>query len=126
LDFDTTLVEKVMKVHGANYYSVKSASDFKKRLDEEFEYLVTPLVFDLSLKFDAVGYEIEKVFYLLSLMHFNLNKNKKKVFGSPEADAATGVLMKVGTMFPSPQDEEGRAKGIFYLFFCSSFFLYDI
>jgi len=50
-----------MKVAGSNYYSVKSAAEFKKRLDTEFEYMVTPLVFDLTVKFEAVGYEIEKV-----------------------------------------------------------------
>jgi len=50
-----------MKVAGSNYYSVKSAAEFKKRLDTEFEFMVTPLVFDLTVKFEAVGYEIEKV-----------------------------------------------------------------
>lgn len=50
-----------MKVQGANYAAVKTPAEFKKRLDEEFEYLVTPLVFDLQIKIDAIGYEIEKV-----------------------------------------------------------------
>ncbi len=92
VDFNTELVEKITKIKGANYYSVHSAPEFKKRMDDEFDYMVTPLVFDLRLRLDAPGYEIEKV------------------YGSPEADQATGELMKVNTLFPS-KAEEGRVKG---------------
>ena len=92
VDFNTELVESITKIKGANYYSVHSAGEFKKRMDNEFDFMVTPLVFDLRLKLDAPGYEIEKV------------------YGSPEADQATGELMKVNTLFPS-KAEEGQVKG---------------
>ena len=92
VDFNTQLVESITKIKGANYYSVHSAGEFKKRMDDEFDFMVTPLVFDLRLKLEAPGYEIEKV------------------YGSPEADQATGELMKVNTLFPS-QAEEGQIKG---------------
>jgi Ca-activated chloride channel family protein len=92
VDFNTELVNNITKIPGANYYSVHSAEEFKKRMDEEFDYMVTPLVFDLRLDLDADGYEIEKV------------------YGSPEADEATGQLMKVNTLFPS-KAEEGQVKG---------------
>ena len=92
LDFNTALVEGITKIKGANYYSVHSASEFKTRMNDEFDFMVTPLVFDLRLKLDAPGYEIEKV------------------YGSPEADQATGELMKVNTLFPS-KAEEGQVKG---------------
>ena len=92
VDFNTELVESVTKIKGANYYSVHSADEFTKRMDDEFDFMVTPLVFDLRLKLDAPGCEIEKV------------------YGSPEADQATGGLMKVNTLFPS-QAEEGQVKG---------------
>jgi Ca-activated chloride channel family protein len=92
VDFNTELVESITKIKGANYYSVHSADEFKKRMDDEFDFMVTPLVFDLRLKLDAPGYEIEKV------------------YGSPEADQATGELMKVNTLFPS-RAEEGQVKG---------------
>ena len=92
-DFNTELMESgIAKIKGANYYSVNSALQFKERMDEEFDFMVTPLVFDLRLKLDAPGYEIEKV------------------YGSPEADMATGELMKVNTLFPS-KAEEGQVKG---------------
>ena len=92
VDFNTALVEGITKIKGANYYSVHSASEFKTRMNDEFDFMVTPLVFDLRLRLDAPGYEIEKV------------------YGSPEADQATGELMKVNTLFPS-KAEEGQVKG---------------
>jgi Ca-activated chloride channel family protein len=92
VDFNSELVESISKIKGANYYSVHSASEFKTRMDDEFDFMVTPLVFDLKLKLDSPGYEIEKV------------------YGSPEADQATGELLKVNTLFPS-KSEAGQVKG---------------
>ena len=92
VDFNSELVEGITKIRGANYYSVHSAQEFRQRMDDEFDFMVTPLVFDLRLNLDAPGYEIEKV------------------YGSPEADLATGDLMRVNTLFPS-QAEEGAVRG---------------
>jgi Ca-activated chloride channel family protein len=92
VDFNTDLAEKITKVRGANYCSVHSAREFEERMDEEFEFMVTPLVFDLTLQLDSPGYRIERV------------------YGSPEADVATGEIMKVNTLFPS-RAEEGEVKG---------------
>jgi Ca-activated chloride channel family protein len=92
VDFNTEIIEYITKIRGANYYSVHSASQFNKRMDDEFEYMVTPLVFNLQLSLDATGYEIQKV------------------YGSPEADEATGEIMKVNTLFPSKR-EGGEVRG---------------
>jgi len=92
VDFNTELIEIITKMRGANYYSVHSAKEFKKRMDEEFEYMVTPLVFNLRLQLKAEGYKIEKV------------------YGSPEASEATGEIMKVNTLFPS-KTEGGETRG---------------
>ena len=92
VDFNTELVEYITKIRGANYYSVHSAKQFKERMDDEFEYMVTPLVFDLHLNLNATGYEIEKV------------------YGSPEAEEATGEIMRVKTLFPSKK-EDGETRG---------------
>ena len=94
VDFNTELVEKMTKIQGANYYSIHSAEEFKKRMDEEFDYMVTPLVFDLQLHLYASGYKIEKV------------------YGSPEADEATGEIMKVSTLFPSKVEEKEIKGGV--------------
>jgi len=92
VDFNTELVNNITKTKGANYYSVHSAKEFKERMDDEFDYMVTPLVFDLQLYLKSQGYRIEKV------------------YGSPEADEATGEIMKVNTLFPS-KVESGQVKG---------------
>lgn len=92
VDFNTELIEAITKIRGANYYSVHSSKEFKKTMDDDFEFMVTPLVFDLELVLEASGYDIEKV------------------YGSPEANEATGEIMKVNTLFPS-RTEEGETKG---------------
>ncbi len=97
VDFNTELIEYITKIRGANYYSVHSARQFEERMDEEFEYMVTPLVFDLRLALEADGWEIEKV------------------YGSPEANEATGELMKVNTLFPSKKEGNETKGGLILL-----------
>jgi Ca-activated chloride channel family protein len=98
VDFNTELIELITKIRGANYYSVHSSVQFKERMDEGFEYMVTPLLFNVRLELDAKkGCKIEKV------------------YGSPEADEATGKLMKVNTLFPTKTDETGTKGGMVLL-----------
>jgi len=92
VDFNTALVESITKTRGSNYYSVHSGKEFMQRMDEEFEFMVTPLVFNLNLHLEAQGYDIERV------------------YGSPEANKATGEIMKVNTLFPSAT-KEGETRG---------------
>jgi len=92
VDFNNDLVEYVSKIRGANYFSVHSPTQFKKLLDREFDYMVTPLVYDLVLKLDSKTYKIDAV------------------YGSPEANLATGEIMRVNTLFPS-QRENNKTKG---------------
>ncbi|HOT07019.1 MAG: von Willebrand factor type A domain protein [Methanosaeta sp. PtaB.Bin039] len=92
IDFNTRLVESLAKIRGANYFSVHSAEEFGKLMDDEFDYMVTPLVFDLQLRLISRGFEIEKV------------------YGSPQADQASGRIMKVSTLFAS-RAEGGEIKG---------------
>ena len=92
VDMHTNMIEELTKIKGANYYSVHSADEFKTRLVDEFDFMVTPLVFNLLLELDADGYSI------------------KKVYGSPEADQATGEVMRVNTLFPS-DTKDGMTRG---------------
>jgi len=92
VDFNVNLVEYVSKTRGANYYSVHSSREFKQRMDKEFDYMVTPLVYDLELKVKSKGYKIDAV------------------YGSPQAKLATGSVMYVNTLFPSATDGK-RSKG---------------
>ncbi len=93
LAFNTDLINRIATISGANYYSVLSAEEFKERLDDNFKYMVCPLVYNLSLRLESTGYQIEKV------------------YGSPDSSAATGELMKVSSLFPSPTNEEGETRG---------------
>jgi Ca-activated chloride channel family protein len=61
-------------------------------MEQEFDYMVTPLIFNLRLNFVSNGWRIDEV------------------FGSPEADEATGSLMTINTLFPS-KSEGGETKG---------------
>ena len=97
VDFNNDLVEAVSKTKGANYYAIHSSKEFKKRLDEEFDYMVTPLVYDLNLKLNSPSYEIVAV------------------YGSPDAKSATGEIMYVNTLFPSPTNTEGTRGGVILL-----------
>lgn len=92
VDFNTELTEKITKIEGANYYSVHSPTEFKERMDKNFEYMVTPLVFDLRLVLESNDYDIAAV------------------YGSPEANKATGEIMYVNTLFPS-DSQQGEVKG---------------
>ena len=93
VDFNTQVVECLSNVKGANYYSVHSSQEFKKIMSEDFDYMVTPLVFDLELNFDSDVFSIEKV------------------YGSDAANCANGNIMKVNTLFPSSSNSSGEAKG---------------
>ena len=83
VDFNTEVIESLSNVKGANYYSISSSKQFKKILGEEFDYMVTPLVFDLNLNFESDGYEIDKI------------------YGTDSQDKSYGNIMKVNTLFPS-------------------------
>ena len=92
VDFNSRLVEGITAVKGANYYSVHSPSAFTERMDEGFKYMVTPLVFDLSLEMESDGYAIEQV------------------YGTTNESASTGQFLHVKTLFPS-KTEDNRTKG---------------
>ena len=93
VDFNTELIEKLGTVTGANYYSVHNESDFEKQMGEDFDFMVTPLVFDLNLDFDSKDYELEAVYGT------DIENNKK------------GNIMHVNTLFPSRRNDSGEVKG---------------
>jgi Ca-activated chloride channel family protein len=97
VDFNNDLVEYVSKTKGANYFSVHSSKEFTKLLDTEFDYMVTPLVYDLVLKLTSSNYDIDAV------------------YGSPDAKIATGEIMKVNTLFPSANNGEETKGGVVLL-----------
>ncbi len=93
VDFNSDLINEITQVKGANYYSVHSPRQFQARVQDEFEYMVTPLIFNVNLNFESSGWRIEKV------------------FGSPEADESTGRLLHINTLFAAKADATGAVKG---------------
>ena len=93
VDFNTDVIETLSNVKGANYYSVNSSAQFKKILGEDFEYIVTPLVFDLNLNFKSDAYEIEEI------------------YGTDNKDKTKGNIISVNTLFPSSTNSETGTKG---------------
>ena len=93
VDFNTELIETISDVRGANYYSVHNSEEFKSRMGEQFEYMVTPLVFDLRLDLKSNDYEIASV------------------YGSDTVNKENGSIMKVNTLFPSKTTSTGEVKG---------------
>jgi Ca-activated chloride channel family protein len=92
LDANAALTDALSGIRGANHCFVHSAAEFERRLGEEFDYMVTPLVYDLTLDVETAGYEVAAV------------------HGSPAADPASGRLLDVGTLFPSAK-QDGKARG---------------
>jgi len=97
IDFNSQMVQSISQVRGANYFSVHSPAEFRKRLADEFDCMVNPMVFDLALQVQAPECRI------------------RKVIGSPEADLATGRIMHVSTLFPAPTNSDGTRGGIILL-----------
>ena len=92
VDSNASLTAALSAVRGANHYTIRSAAAFRQRLGEEFEYMVTPLAYDLTLAVDGGTDVIQSV------------------HGSPSADDATGSLLEVATLFASPT-RDGAARG---------------
>lgn len=96
VDFNTELVDAFSGVRGANYYTIDSPAQFSERMGEGFDYMVTPLVYDLSLSVDSADYRIEHV------------------YGAP-GGADTGELMQVTTLFPSRREGNQTEGGVILL-----------
>lgn len=100
LDFNARLVAQMSSTRGCNHYSVHSAADFAKVMDEDFEYMVTPLVFNVSLKLTAEGGAccIDRV--------YGASKERE------ESMIGNGEITKIHTLFPSKKSaKEGGTKG---------------
>lgn len=93
VDFNTELIEKLGTVTGANYYSVHNEEEFEKQMGEDFDFMVTPLVFDLNLDFESKDYTLEAIYGT------DVENNKK------------GNIMHVNTLFPSKRNGNGEVKG---------------
>lgn len=93
VDFNTEVIKNITDVRGSNYHSIAEVDDFKKVLADEFDFMVTPMVYDLDLSLLSEDYEIEAV------------------YGTDSIDSEEANIMHVNTLFPSSSDSSGDVKG---------------
>jgi len=75
-------------------------------LDDEFDFMVTPLVYDLKLEIEQRSLVGDNGWKIL------------KAYGVPAEDGgvtAGGTILNVNTLFPSPKSSEGVKGGIILL-----------
>jgi len=99
LDFTPNIAEELSKVMGSYYFVVRTQEQFLKKLSEEFEYMVTPLVFGVKMTFQSEQFTITGSYGIPPVDEQKENKEHTK------------DLLKIGTLFPSPKDASGRTKG---------------
>ena len=115
VDFNSGLISQISNVRGCNYFSVDSKKKFEKKLHSEFDYFVSPMVFNLKLTLFCEGDDNGD-------NNNNNNNNNNgcidKVFGdmSGSINVENGEIMKIDTLFPSPpcedEDDDGVKGGI--------------
>jgi len=95
IDFNTDLATLISKVRACNHLSVQSAKDFKRQMGDEFDYLVTPIVFDCSIDVEGGGgWDVERV------------------YGSPGFEIPEkGRLLFMDSQFPTPKEGTTMTKG---------------
>jgi len=93
VDFDTDMAATISKTRACNYFSVHSPSEFKRLMSTEFDYVVSPNVFDIKGTMKSEGWKVERV------------------FGSPGFDIPVeGTLYYIDSSFPSAT-RKGATKG---------------
>eukprot|EP01025_Chloroclados_australasicus_P026643 TRINITY_DN2645_c0_g1_i1.p1 TRINITY_DN2645_c0_g1~~TRINITY_DN2645_c0_g1_i1.p1 ORF type:complete len:710 (-),score=35.40 TRINITY_DN2645_c0_g1_i1:357-2294(-) len=108
LDFNSALTRVMLQTRGANYFSVYSPSALREKLDEEFEFIVSPFIFDLRVEVDAASLSGTDGWFIL------------EAFGVPEPQGGVTVtdkstILQVSTLFPTPSSSEGSKGGIILL-----------
>lgn len=97
VDANQELVRTISQIRGANSYFSDELNEFQERANEEFPYIVTPLVFDLKLTVEGDGFTIDSV------------------YGNPNNSVQDdGTVMNTKTLFPST-GKEGTRGGIILL-----------
>ena len=91
VDLQTSLIHEITNTRGANYFTVHDEESFCLLLDQDFDLMVTPLVFNLQLTLESDHFQIEHV------------------FGSPSYADSTDQLMRINTLFPSRSQNDGKA-----------------
>ncbi len=99
LNFNSDLVYELTKIRASNYFSVHSKEGFRRILLTDFNYIVTPLAFNVRIFIESNKYEIEKV------------------FGIPENESTSNSnqVFTIDTYSASAVDQANRIKGSMFI-----------
>lgn len=107
MDFDSDLITRLTKVRGSNYFSVIRDEDFKKTLNDDFNYIVTPLCFDVYVSMQSSKYEIERTYG--SEYDF---KGKDEDKGDEVNEMKKGGVLKIDTLSAYEKTPGGIKGGV--------------
>lgn len=105
IDFDTDLITRLTKVRGSNYFAVHSDNEFKKTLENDFNYIVTPLCFDVYVRIQSKKFEIEKTFG----SEFDHDEKQK---GDSQLEMQKGGVLRVETLTAYEKTKGGIKGGV--------------
>lgn len=88
LDSNSDLIKSLTEIRGSNAYFVHSEKQFKKRLNDEFKFMVSPLAFDVTLTVSGADAPIAEVY-------------------GTGGGTSTETLISIPTLFPSPTSKRG-------------------
>lgn len=76
LDFGQELAYKISNVRGGNYFFLENTEKISKTFDTEFDYLVTPIVYDLKVKLKTPeGMKLKAVYGLPTWKEGDIDAN---------------------------------------------------
>ncbi|UJR20998.1 hypothetical protein I4U23_024098 [Adineta vaga] len=99
LDFNSDLVYELTKIRASNYFSVHSKESFRRILLTDFNYIVTPIAFNVRIFVESNKYEIDKV------------------YGIPEGEntVISNHIITIDSYSASAMDKLNRIKGSLFL-----------
>jgi Ca-activated chloride channel family protein len=126
LSFNAEVSEELSKVRGTTIFNVNTSRELKKTLVEDFNYLITPVAFDVDLKLNCNGYSIDNVYggdedqkQSDRLLHFRTltasSVNEKGVKGCailiklkeiPKSNEETESFVKIQISYTPSQSQE--------------------
>jgi Ca-activated chloride channel family protein len=98
LSFDAETATELSRVHGTNIFNILSSNDLQEMLEKEFNYLVSPVAFDLRIRLSSPDYEV-------SLVH-----------GSDDDARRDGSLTEIRTLTPSSVGAEGVKGSVLVIY----------
>ena len=105
VDFDTDLISKLTKVRGSNYFSAHSDAEFSKILETDFNYIVTPLAFNVYGQISSQKFQIQRTYG----SDFDIEENPKEDL---LIEMKKGGVLRIETLTAYEKSVKGVKGGI--------------